>query len=97
MSTLITLEFSRRKLFGFGAALLAAPAIVKISAIMPVSTMPMRLTGLHPYTLGLIEAMQETWINVAARVLNEEFEVKRYLTGSSSWYYDGTTDQVWRS
>ncbi len=31
------LDVSRRRLFGFGAALLAAPAIVRVASLMPVS------------------------------------------------------------
>ena len=31
------MNLSRRRLFGFGAALVAAPAIVRVSALMPIS------------------------------------------------------------
>lgn len=39
---------SRRSLFGFGAALIAAPAIVRVASIMPVSVpKPMVLPGVY--------------------------------------------------
>lgn len=61
------MDVSRRRLFSSGAALLAAPAIVKIAAIMPVSTLPASLP-LTP-TQTLIEALIETQENCAAEVL----------------------------
>lgn len=39
---------SRRSLFGFGAALIAAPAIVRVASIMPVSV-PKRIIRFLPY------------------------------------------------
>lgn len=62
------MDVSRRRFFGFGAALLAAPAIVKISAIMPVSTMPATLS-MTP-TQALIASFIETKENYAAGMMN---------------------------
>ena len=70
------MDVSRRRLFGFGAALLAAPAIVKISAIMPVSTMPASLP-LSP-TEALIASFVETKENYAAEVLAHGMDVSRF-------------------
>lgn len=42
---------SRRSLFGFGAALIAAPAIVRVASIMPVSV------AQDPMTLARIRAV----------------------------------------
>lgn len=61
-------DVSRRRFFGFGAALLAAPAIVKISAIMPVSTVPASISQLT-VTEALALSMVETKEMYAANVL----------------------------
>lgn len=67
---------------------------------MPVSVLS---PPMHPYTAMLLEAMQDTWLNVAAKVLNEAFETdhlrivatKRYLTNYKDWReIYGATDQV---
>lgn len=48
-----TLSLSRRGLFGGAAALLAAPAIVRVASIMPVSSMPLELYGIGPLAQSL--------------------------------------------
>lgn len=75
------MDLSRRRLFGFGAALLAAPAIVRIAALMPVKVMPATNvldTALADGGMSLVEAFQETKENFAAQVLNDNMSVARF-------------------
>lgn len=42
---------SRRSLFGFGAALIAAPAIVRVAALMPISVPKYKIRRWIPYNV----------------------------------------------
>ncbi len=69
-----------RRGFLFGAsAFLAAPAIVRVSSLMPISVRPPLLTVPINYVDALAASMVETKAITAARVLNMNIEAFREL------------------
>lgn len=56
----MTILLSRRRLFGIGASLLAAPAIVRVSSIMPVSVFGGQIGG--PMTAAEVLRLREAWL-----------------------------------
>lgn len=102
------MELSRRRLFGFGAAFLAAPAIVRVAALMPISVLPKMF---HPSNQGLIESFQETIEIHAAEVLDAQVrygmdiaEFRKILMPGLRDHFakvyedlNDEFDQVWRS
>jgi hypothetical protein len=70
------MELNRRKLFGFGAVLLAAPAIVRVASIMPISV-PKKYGWFLP---GEWETYERTTLHEAAVEMNFTTEPLRFTT-----------------
>jgi hypothetical protein len=59
---------SRRRLFGFGVALIAAPAIVRVSALMPVSSRWAGYSSLDEVFLAAFQReVTKVWEDVLGR------------------------------
>lgn len=67
------MEVSRRRLFGIGAAFVAAPAIVRVASIMPVSVLKPQGFIVMGHLTGVY-----SWFNITDSDL-------AYLTGYNSW------------
>lgn len=63
------MNLSRRRLFGFGAALVAAPAIVRVSALMPISVP--KSSTLEQLVLQRLEVAERKAYQDLKRLLDE--------------------------
>lgn len=71
---------SRRSLFGIGAAFVAAPAIVRVSSLMPVSVLPAATPGddLAKALAESIASYTETYVRPRIIQLSAEMDLAIY-------------------